>query len=443
MSVGAAVAADFDRDGRLEVFLGGRVRPGEYPLPARSALLANRGGRWEEVTERWAPALRAPGLVTAALASDADGDGWVDLFVATEWGAVRYFHNEAGAGFAERTAEAGFAAAGHGWWTALASADFNGDGRPDYAVGNAGENTGEQPDAAHPVVLLYGRFGAGPLEALATWWAGDRLVPARARRELGAQWRTLARRWPQNDAFARASLEEIFDAGAVAAARRFTATELRSGVFLSTADGRWTFAPLPRIAQLAPVQGLGAADFNGDGHADLVAAQNSFAPVPATGRWAGGLGQLLTGDGRGGFTAVAPVDSGWIVPGDAKGLAVLDANADGWPDLFVTRNQATTLAWVNRGAAGRTVWQVRLRGAAGNLAAVGARVTLEWADGRRQVAEIFAGSGYASQSAAAVFVGFAPGDPPVRLRVRWPDGKVSEHPLAAAAGGVVEVAEPK
>ena len=160
----------------------------------------------------------------------------------------------------------------------------------------------------------------------------------------------LLRKYPRDDLYARATLEDLFGAQRLAEAQRFTATELRSGIFLSQPDGTWRFAPLPRIAQLAPINGIVAGDFDGDGHADLCAVQNSHAPVPQTGRFAGGLGQFLRGDGHGGFEAVPPARSGLVVPGDARGLVVTDLNRDGRPDLLVTRHQAPTLAFLNRGS---------------------------------------------------------------------------------------------
>jgi hypothetical protein len=107
-------------------------------------------------------------------------------------------------------------------------------------------------------------------------------------------------------------------------------------VFLSQPDGTYRFEPLPRIAQISPLQGLVAGDFEGSGHAGIYAVQNSYAPIPLVGRFDGGLSQLLRGDGRGHFAPVPPAESGLVVPGDAKALAVLDH--DGWPDFVVTRN---------------------------------------------------------------------------------------------------------
>ena len=99
------------------------------------------------------PAAGVLGLVTSPLWSDVDRDGWPDLLLALEWGPVTYLHNDQGKGFTDYSARAGFAAAGAGWWTSLASADFNGDGRPDFAAGNTGLNTPYHASAAEPALL--------------------------------------------------------------------------------------------------------------------------------------------------------------------------------------------------------------------------------------------------------------------------------------------------
>jgi hypothetical protein len=222
-------------------------------------------------------------------------------------------------------------------------------------------------------------------------------------------------------------LGEIFGEDKLAAAQRFTATELRSGVFMSQPDGTYRFEPLPRLAQIAPLQGLAAGDFDGDGHADIYAVQNSYAPIPAVGRFDGGLSQLLRGDGHGHFTPVPPAESNLLVPGDAKALAVLDLNHDGWPDFLLTRNNNTTLAYRNNGVTGHKSLCIVLRGPAGNPTAVGARITVELADGSTQTSEVYAGSGYYSQSTAACFFGYPEGNPPRHIKVRWPSGFTTKH----------------
>jgi hypothetical protein len=428
VSAGAVAAADFDGSGRLGLFIGGRVLPGQYPLAPQSALWANRGGRFEDVTDSMAPGLREVGMVTSALWSDADGDGWPDLLLTLEWGQVKYFHNSGGRSLDDWTEKAGFAAAGTGWWSSIASADFNGDGRPDYVVGNVGLNTPYSASPEQPALLYYGDFaGTSSSQIIEAYYEGGRIFPRRSRRDLGAAIPSILKRYPRNDYYARATLGEIVGDANLASARRFAATEFRSGVFMSRPDGTFRFEPLPRVAQISPIQGLVACDLDGDGRPDIYAVQNSYSPIPSVGRFDGGLSQMLRGDGRGGLEAVAPLSSGLVVPGDAKGLAIVDLAGSGWPDLLVTRNNAQTLAFRNSRVAGNNFLRVVLRGARGNPSAIGARVSLELAGGASQVAEVHAGSGYMSQSSPSCFFGYPDASPPLRVRVRWPGGPATVH----------------
>jgi hypothetical protein len=291
-----------------------------------------------------------------------------------------------------------------------------------------GLNTQYHATPEHPALLFYGDFtGDGAQQLIEAYYEGDKLYPWRTRRDLGASIPSILKRFPRNDYYARATLGEILGEGSLSKARRFEATELRSGVFLSQPDGTFRFEPLPRLAQIAPIQGIAAGDFDGDGHADIYAVQNSFAPIPSVGRFDGGLSQMLRGDGSGRFAPVPAAESGLIVPGDAKALAVIDVDQDGWPDFLVTRNDNTTLAYRNEGVQGRSSLSVVLRGPAGNPTAVGARITATMRDGSIQMGEVYAGSGYYSQSAPACFFGYADPNPPQQINVRWPSGRTSTH----------------
>ena len=438
INAGAVAVADFDRDGALDIFIGGRISSGQYPFAPQSALLQNRGGKFEDVTDTLAPALREVGMVTGAIWSDVDGDGWVDLLVTLDWGNVKYFHNNLGKGFEDWTEKAGFAAAGAGWWTSIAAADFNGDGRPDYVVGNVGLNTQYHADAQHPALIYAGDFkGDGSSEIVEAYYEGDHIYPWRARRDLGAVFPSILKRFPINNNFARATVGEIFGEEKLAKAQRFAATELRSGIFLSQSDGTYRFEPLPRVAQIAPLQGIVAGDFDGDGHPDIYAVQNSFSPIAAVGRFDGGISQLLSGDGHGHFTAVPPAKSGLIVPGDAKALIALDLDHDGWPDFIVSRNNAEALAFHNNGFVGRKSMNIALHGLAGNPTAIGAKITIELADGASLTSEVYAGSGYSSQSTASCFFGYTDANPPRQVRVRWPSGKTTHHPFSPGAPAII------
>jgi hypothetical protein len=425
--------ADFDRDGKLDYFIGGRAQPGKLSPVPRSVLLVNRGGRFEDVTEAMAPGLREVGRVTAALWSDVDRDGWPDLLIALDWGPIRYFHNNRGQAFEDWTERAGFAVAGTGWWTSLASADFNGDDRPDFVAGNLGLNTPYRASAEHPALLFSGRFAEGGGQSLVeAYYEGDRLFPWATRKELGSKIPSILKRFPKNDSYARATLGEILGEDRLAAAQRYAATEFRSGVFLSQADGTYRFAPLPRLAQIAPLTGVVAGNFDGDGHADIYAVQNSAAPNPAVGRFDGGLSQLLRGDGQGHFVAVPPAASGLIVTGEAVAVAVVDLDEDGWPDFLITRYNASPMAYRNQGVAGRHSLRVALHGAAGNPAAIGAHVTVEMNDGTTQSADVAAAGVSVNASTAGCFFGFSDANPPRHVRVLWPEGSSSSHDVAPA-----------
>jgi enediyne biosynthesis protein E4 len=301
-------------------------------------------------------------------------------------------------------------------------------------VGNVGLNTPYQASASQPALIYYGDFkGDGGRQLVEAYHEGGHVYPWRSRRDLGAAIPWVLKKFPRNDYYARATLGEVLGEERLAAARRFEATEFRSGVFVGKPDGTFTFAPLPRIAQISPFQGLVATDLDGDGRADIFAAQNSFSPVPYVGRFDGGLGQLLLGNGKGEFNPETMVSSGIVVPGDAKAAAVVDLGADGWPSLLVTRNNSTTLAFRNSGVAGRRSLRVMLRGPAGNPTGVGSRVEAESRDGTVQTCEVYAGSGYMTQSSSACFFGMSASNPVARIRVRWPSGASSAHEVSGSA----------
>jgi hypothetical protein len=285
-------------------------------------------------------------MVSAALASDVDGDGWVDLILALDWGGIRYWGNRSGQGFEDRTGTAGFDAIGTGWWSSLASGDFNGDGRPDYAVGNVGLNTVYSYFPGRTAQIFYGKFDRRSRNLLIEGYEeDDRLVNRRTFKALSRELPVLRKRFKSNNDFAGASLGEIVGEEALAAADHFEAGEFRSGVFLSRPDRSFTFTAFPRLAQIAPITAMVREDFNGDGNADIFAVQNLYAPIDYVGRFSGGLGQLLLGDGLGGFEAVPPKESGLVVPGDAKAVVLLRQNRQEAPEIFVSRNNSSTLVF--------------------------------------------------------------------------------------------------
>jgi hypothetical protein len=423
----AATAADFDRDGDLDLFVGGRVIPGAYPLTPSSRLLVNDGtGRFSDATASLAPGLESTGLVTSALWTDVDDNGWPDLMVTHEWGPVRVWDNRAGK-LVQRTEEAGLSER-HGWWNGIAAGDIDNDGDIDYVITNVGLNTRYRASVEHPTTLLYGDLdGAGTMTLVEAEFEEGELVPVRGRGALTATAPFLAEEFTSFDAFARARLRDLFPPDLLDRAVRLEASSLESGVLTNDGKGRFRFEPLPRLAQISPGFGIALTEVDGDGNADLVMAQNFFGPRDETGAFNGGLGLLLTGNGDGTFEPVWPLESGVIIPGDAKGLATTDIDGDGASDFVVALNDDPPVVLENRIPSGTNTAVVRLRGAKGNPTAVGARVVVHLSDGTRRVAEIHAGGSYLSQSSSAVVFGLGDENEVREVEVRWPDGRETSH----------------
>jgi hypothetical protein len=440
VSGSVAAACDFDRDGDLDLFVGGRVIPGKYPLAANSYLLRNDDGSFVDATQDLAPGLDKTGMVTSALWSDVDGDSWPDLLVTHEWGPVKWYRNDAGQ-LKDQTSQTGIADV-TGWWNGITGRDVDGDGDIDYAVTNFGLNTKYHASAEKPTRLYYGDFeGDGKMELVEAEFEEDVLFPVRGRSCSSNAMPSLREKFPRYHDFAVASLAEIYTPQCLGESHQFEATTLESGILVNDGSGRFTFKPLPRIAQIAPGFSAALTEVDGDGHADLYIVQNFYSPQRETGRMDGGVSLLLLGDGSGSFDPVWPDRSGLVVAGDAKGLTTADLNQDGWVDFVATTNDGELVAFQNRGSTENQVLNVRLQGRPGNPTGIGSRVTVRLDNGRAQTAEVYAGGGYLSQSSAVLTFGLGTAGQASEIEVAWPDGEVSSM-MPGAGESMVVIVQP-
>jgi hypothetical protein len=436
------VAADYDRDGDLDLFVGRRVVPTRYPVSPTSRLLRNdaKPGRvkFTDVTESAAAGLVQTGMVTSALWSDVDGDSDVDLLVTHEWGPVKLFRNDGGR-LLDDTRKAGLAD-WRGWWNGISGCDIDHDGDVDYAVTNFGLNTKYQASVGEPVVIYYGDFeDYGEFQIVEAAQVGGKLFPLRDRTSVVAAMPTLAERFKTFHDYASADLNEIYTPARLQRALKLEVNELRSGLLLNDGKGRFSFRPLPALAQISPGFGVAFCYADDDLNPDLYVVQNFLSPHRETGRMDGGLSVLLLGDGNGEFKPVWPNRSGLVIPDDAKGLATLDLNADGADDFVVSVNNGRFRMFQRAATGGRRL-QFRLRGPKGNPTAIGAQVTVTTSVGGRllkNVAEVYAGGSYLSQSSPRITLPV--GDGAVNVLVRWPDGSEQRTSLEPAGGKIVEL----
>ncbi|HET9634583.1 MAG TPA: VCBS repeat-containing protein [Gemmatimonadaceae bacterium] len=313
-------AADYDGDGAVDLFIGGRSVPGRYGMDPQSVLLKNDGkGHFTDITDRLAPGLSHIGMVTDAIWKDVDGDGRLDLVVVGEWMPITIFHN-AGGGRLVKTDARGLEKS-NGWWNRIIAGDFTGDGRVDFIVGNLGLNTRLQASSAEPVTMYVKDFAHNgfPQQILA-YYNNGKQYPLPLRDELLRSIAPLRDRYPTYKSFANQTMSDVFPPNELADAVVKTAYTFATSLVRNNGDGSFTVTPLPLDAQISPVYGMLAGDVEGSGKIDLLLAGNFDGVNPEIGTMTAGFGAYLRSDRKGHFTPVRELESGFEVPGQARDI---------------------------------------------------------------------------------------------------------------------------
>ncbi|NNC96088.1 MAG: VCBS repeat-containing protein [Chitinophagales bacterium] len=330
-------AADYDSDGDLDLFIGGRVVPGKYPSPPRSYLLQNNNGQFKDVTAEVAPDLLEPGLVTDFIWTDFNDDNLTDLVVVGEWMPVKFLKND-GNTFTDVTSELG-QDKNTGWWYSIAEEDLDNDGDMDYVVGNIGMNTKFNASDKKPLSVYYADFdnnGTGDI-VLAKDYHG-KTVPVRGRECSSEQMPFIKDKFPSYKSFAEASLPEIYGDVELQEALHLEARTFYTIVLINNGTEGFTVKHLPNQAQVSPTNGIVLKDFNNDGYIDILLAGNMYQTEPETPRYDAGVGCYLKGNGKGEFKAASVLESGFFSPGDVKDIRMINLGADKREAIIVTNN---------------------------------------------------------------------------------------------------------
>jgi hypothetical protein len=314
------VAADYDGDGAIDLFVGGRVVPWQYGVNPVSLLLKGDGhGHFTNVTAKVAPELARVGMVTDAVWRDVDGDGKLDLVVVGEWMPITIFRN-AGGGKLVRLVVPGLEKS-DGWWNRIVAGDFTGDGRVDFIVGNLGLNGRLRASAQEPTTLYVKDFDrSGSVEQILTTYNGGVSYPVTLRDDLLRALPYLKSRFPRYADYARKGVTDVFSPTELEDASVKRAYTFATTLVRNNGDGSFTQVPLPDEAQIAPVYGILPADVDHDGHLDLLLAGNFDGFKPEIGRMSASYGLVLRGDGKGGFAPMRAPESGFFVPGQSRDI---------------------------------------------------------------------------------------------------------------------------
>ncbi|WP_299316762.1 VCBS repeat-containing protein [uncultured Maribacter sp.] len=329
-------ASDFDNDGDLDLFVGGRLVPGEYPTAPKSYILQNDGkGRFTDITTSVNENLEHIGMITDALWSDFSGDGIDDLIVVGEFMAIRLFKNNDG-----KLTEIKNSTLNNtkGWWNTIKSGDFDNDGDTDYIVGNFGLNSQLKATEAEPVQLYVKDFDKnGSLDPILTSFIQGESYPVFSRDDLIGQLSYLKGKYINYSDYADQKISDIFTAEELKNTNILEANYFASSYIENLGENNFKITPLPASIQFAPIYGILINDFNQDGNLDVLMAGNFFGNRVKYGRYDANKGSLLLGDGKGNFRAIDQKKSGLNIDGEVKDIQAI-INADKEPMIIFSRN---------------------------------------------------------------------------------------------------------
>ena len=341
-SSGAVVKpADFDNDGDIDLFIGGRVVPGKYPMPADSYILQNNGkGVFTDITDEIAPQFRKLGMVTDAVWTDYNNDKKLDLIITGDWMPISIFKNE-NDHFVPQTKEADLENS-TGWWSSIAQADFDKDGDMDYIVGNLGLNYKSQATEKEPFEVYAKDFdNNGSLDIVLSYYNDGVLYPVRGRSCSSGQNPEVAKKFPNYNLFAVADVTSVYGKEDLKDALHYQAKVFTSSYVENLGNGKFKVSALPNLAQLSSINKTLIEDYDGDGNLDCVIAGNLYESEIETTRNDSSIGLFLKGDGHGNFTAKSRIESGFFAPGNVKDMVTVTQKDDS--KLIITASNREAL----------------------------------------------------------------------------------------------------
>ena len=323
-STSTVVSNDYDSDGDMDLFVGTRLVPSLYGVPANGYILNNDGkGNFLDVTQNIALELLQVGLITDAKWIDVNNDKKSDLLIVGEWMPVKLFIQENGK-FVDRSVQYGFDKT-NGWYNVLETGDFNGDGFVDFVAGNHGLNSRFKASPTEPVAMVINDFDQnGSVEQIITRYDHGVSYPMVLKQDLVMQIPSLKKRFLHFRDYKAKSITDIFSKDQLKDAYTLKAYTFETTVWLNNGNGTFSKGNLPVEAQFAPVYALLVDDFTGDGVLDILMGGNLLRAKPETGLYAGSYGLLMKGDSKGNFFTVPAAESGLSIHGEIRAFKKIE-----------------------------------------------------------------------------------------------------------------------
>lgn len=332
------LSEDFDNDGDVDLFIGGRIVPGNYGLIPKSFLFRNEGSKWTDITPA---SLAGAGMITGAVWSDFDDDAKKDLIVVGEWMPVKVFRNSG-----TTLGEANSIKGTEGWWSTIEKADLNADGTEDYVLGNWGLNSKFKATEQKPLSIYVKDFDQnGKSEFVINWYPpGEQSAyPFASKLDLTSQMPSLKKKSLKYSDYASKTYEELFSPEQRDGALTYKAISLQSAILWNRKGSESELQALPLEAQVSPVMAIDINDFDSDGNVDILLCGNFYGLKPEVGRQDSNRGILLKGNGKGEFDFVPQAQSGIFIQGEVRDLEFF--NRPGGPGiLLISRNNMSALA---------------------------------------------------------------------------------------------------
>ena len=392
-STSTIAGGDFDNDGDIDLFVGGRVIPGKYPVAPRSYILENDSGKFKDVTDSVCPFLTNAGMITSAVWTDFDNDSILDLVVVGEFMPITFLKGT-GTQLKNVTEDSNLSNS-TGLWNSIQSGDFDNDGDIDFIAGNLGLNSILESTEGHPLKVDYADFdNNGFIDPIFSKYEEGNYYPLASLDQLSQQLPEIKKKFLYYNNYAKSTtkdLLELLDRPSLET-KTLQAQEMRTSYIENLGNNKFSISPLPLEVQIAPVNGILSNDLNKDGLLDVILIGNNYSTEVNEGRYDASIGNVLINNGGGKFELLDSKISGFAVTGDSK--SIVKVNATNKSLILIGRNNDSVASFaLNEGK------EVHIKPEQNE---VFAQITFD--NGTKRKEEFTLGGGYLSQTSKIIVV---------------------------------------